>query len=213
LEETMDPGSETDGKRRAGSTQRGQKSYSPGGGLGPRHSFDIPAEGEIPSGRYDLQVLQALRRIMRATDLYSKRLAAEHQLTVPQLLCLLSIHEGEPLTATSIARRVHLSASTVVGILDRLGAKDLVVRRRDSADRRIVNVTLSERGMTVASGAPSPLQERFVRAFEKLPGTEQEMIASALQRIVDLMEAKDLDAAPMLAAEQSLHGEQEESRG
>jgi DNA-binding MarR family transcriptional regulator len=184
---------------------------SPGTGPQPRSGLGVLAGGSVPSHRYDLQVLQALRRIMRATDLYSKSLAAEHQLTVPQLLCLLAIYQEEPLTATSIAKRVHLSASTVVGILDRLGAKGLVVRERGTEDRRIVNVTLSEKGRGVAGSAPSPLQERFVRAFGKLRREEQESIAAALQRIVELMEAKDLDAAPMLVAEQPLHGERTET--
>jgi DNA-binding MarR family transcriptional regulator len=204
--------SENGDRERIQSTHCGPEDYAPAAGQSRARSFDIPAEGAIPPDRYDLQVLQALRRIMRATDLYSKKLAAEHQLTVPQLLCLLAIHEGEPLTATSIAKRVHLSASTVVGILDRLGTKRLVVRRRDSRDRRIVNVTLSGRGRGAVAGAPSPLQERFVRAFEELPVTEQQTVAAALQRIVALMEAKELDAAPMLAAEQPLQGERGNSR-
>jgi DNA-binding MarR family transcriptional regulator len=139
---------------------------------------------------------------MRATDLYSRRLAADQQLTVPQLVCLLAIQEQEPLTATSIAKRIHLSASTVVGIVDRLAAKGLLVRERDSEDRRVVNISLSDKGKEVAGRAPSPLQDRFVVAFKKLPRAERENIAISLQRIVDLMEAKDLDAAPMLITEQ-----------
>lgn len=155
----------------------------------------------VPRDRYDLQVLQSLRRIMRATDLYSRKVANEHQLTVPQLLCLLTVEQNEPVTVTAIAREVHLSASTVVGIVDRLCAKDLVVRERDSEDRRVVNIMLLERGREVTARAPSPLQDRFLSAFEKLPKVEQENIAISLQRVVDLMEAEDLDAAPVLIAQ------------
>ncbi len=162
-----------------------------------------PARTVIPSDRYDLRVMQALRRIMRATDLYSRRLATDYQLTVPQLICLHALLQEQPLNATSIAKRIHLSASTVVGILDRLEMKGLVKRERDSEDRRVVNVTVSEKGREVALKAPSPLEDRFSSVFERLPETEQEGIARSLQRIVDLIEAQDLDAAPMLVPGQS----------
>lgn len=178
----------------------------------PGRDSDGASQTSVPRDRHDLQVLQALRRIMRATDLYSRKLAADQQLTVPQLVCLLAIQEEEPLTATSIAKRIHLSASTVVGIVDRLAAKGLLVRERDSEDRRVVNITLSEKGKDVAGKAPSPLQDRFVEAFKKLPRAERENIAISLQRIVDLMEAKDLDAAPMLITEQEQLREPSTSR-
>jgi DNA-binding MarR family transcriptional regulator len=138
---------------------------------------------------------------MRATDLYSRKVANVHQLTVPQLLCLLAVEQSEPVTVTAIAKEIHLSPSTVVGIVDRLCAKELVVRERDSVDRRVVNITLLERGREVAAKAPSPLQDRFLSAFEKLPRAEQENIAISLQRVVDLMEAEDLEAAPVLIAQ------------
>lgn len=153
---------------------------------------------EIPSERYDLQVLRSLRRIIRAVDLYSKRLKSEYQLTSPQLLCLLAISERGHLTATEIAHKVFVSASTVVGIVDRLERRKLVKRKRDTKDRRIVNIALTELGKRLCENAPSPLQDNLAQALADLPELEQATIALSLKRIVDLMEAEHLEAAPIL---------------
>ena len=148
--------------------------------------------------RYDLRVLQALRRIIRAVDLHSRKLSAQHRITGPQLVSLLSVEEHEPVTPSTIARDVHLSPSTVIGILDRLEAKGLVRRQRDLRDRRLVRVSLTDQGKELAGNAPSPLQDRLAEAMGELPEAEQATIAESLDRIVEMMEAGHIDAAPIL---------------
>ena len=69
-------------------------------------------------------------------NLDSRQLAAKHQITAPQLVSLMAIVEMEPTTAIEVARRVYLGASTMVGVTDRLEAKGLIQRERDSKDRR-----------------------------------------------------------------------------
>jgi len=162
-------------------------------------STGLPApDPEIPANRYDLRVLRSLRAIIRSVDLYSRELAASNQITAPQLVCLLhAVHHG-PVTATSIGRAVHLSASTVVGILDRLEEKGLVERHRSEEDRRQVQVRATTAGMDLARQAPSPLQQTLAKALNGLPELEQATIALALERVVTLMEAPPLDYAPIL---------------
>jgi DNA-binding MarR family transcriptional regulator len=152
----------------------------------------------IPSERYDLKILQALRKIIRGVDIHSRKLVATHDITAPQLMCLITIVAEGPLTLKQIAERVFLSPSTVVGILDRLAGKRLVLRARDTRDRRLVNVTATPTGRELVERAPSPLQEGLARGLKDLPEIEQTTIALSLQRVVDLMEVETLDAAPVL---------------
>jgi DNA-binding MarR family transcriptional regulator len=152
----------------------------------------------LADDRFDRHILRSLRMIIRAVDLYSQKLKARYQITGPQLTCLLTIAESGPLTATRIASHVQLSASTVVGILDRLEVRGLIQRVRDQGDRRLVNVTATEKGLELANNAPSPLQDGLANALGKLNKLEQATIALALRRIVDLMEAGDFDTSPIL---------------
>lgn len=156
------------------------------------------ADPEIPATRYDLRVLRSLRAIIRSVDLYSKELAATNRITAPQLMCLLHAAQYGPVTATAIGRAVHLSASTVVGILDRLEEKGLIQRQRSQEDRRLVQVRATPAGVELAGRAPSPLQQTLAKALNGLPELEQATIALALERVVTLMEAPPLDYAPIL---------------
>ena len=145
-----------------------------------------------PAQQYDLRILRALRRITRSVALHSRQLAACSNITAPQLVCLRAVIERGPLTATAISREIHVSASIVVGILDRLEDKGLVRRERGREDRRIVFVTATEEGVKLASETPSPLQKKLSDALKALPELEQAAITMSLERIVDLMESGDI---------------------
>jgi len=146
----------------------------------------------------DLRILRSLRRIIQAVDIHSRKLANMHKITAPQLVTLLWVVESGSSTASDIAKQIHLSNSTVVGILDRLEAKGLVRRERSTLDRRLVHVCATESGVQLAHTAPSPLQDVLARALHELPELEQTAIALSLERIVDLMAARDLTALPLL---------------
>lgn len=145
--------------------------------------------------RYDLTILQSLRRIIRAVSLYSHRLVATYNITAPQLICLLTIVQEGPLNPSALSKRVFLSPSTVVGILDRLEEKGLITRQRDRRDRRVINVQATDWGQDLVARAPSPLPTALAAALKQLPELEQATIALSLERVVDLMEAKYVEDA------------------
>lgn len=149
---------------------------------------------------FDLWIFRSLRRIMRAVDIHSRQLAAEFMITGPQLLCLQTLHDDGPLTTSALAKLIHLSSSTAVGILDRLEQKGFVLRERSAHDRRIVLVRISPAGEVCLADAPSLLQERLAAGLRALPEPEQLAIAQSLERIVDLLEMPRQDVAPMLEA-------------
>lgn len=134
------------------------------------------------------EIVDALRRIIRAVDLYSRQLSARHSLTGPQLLCLRALSRSGELPLGSLASVLSLSPATVTGIVDRLEHKELVARRRRSSDRRSVAVALTRRGRALVRRAPAPLQETFTRRLAALPARKQNEISSVLQQIVAMME-------------------------
>ena len=59
--------------------------------------------------------------------------------------------------------------------------------------------TTTELGRQLVAAAPSPLHETFAAKLQSLSLEERQQIETTLQRIVEMMEAEDLEAAPMLA--------------
>ena len=144
------------------------------------------------------KVLVALRQIIRAIDLHSKKLERESGLTGPQLLVMQTISQAESVTAGQIARDVNLSQATVTSILDRLEKKAYLRRERSNEDKRKVFIDLTEAGRQVLVQAPTLMQESFILRFNSLQEWEQNLTLSSLQRVAEMMQAGDLDAAPLL---------------
>ena len=124
--------------------------------------------------------------------------------TGPQLLVLQALGQHEEMTAGDLAREVNLSQGTVTSILDRLEKRDLIQRIRSHTDRRKVYVTLTGEGKEKLSTAPTLLQERFIERFVELKDWEQNQILASLQRLAEMMDAQDIDAAPVLDTRQEL---------
>lgn len=143
-------------------------------------------------------VLISLRRIIRATDIHSRNLIKTSGLTAPQLLILQALVRTPYLSISELARELILGQATVSIILDRLESRDLIQRRKSEQDKRRTELSLTETGRLAVTGAPLPLQDRFVDSFTALEDWEQTHILSALQRVAQMMDARDLDAAPVL---------------
>jgi DNA-binding MarR family transcriptional regulator len=146
---------------------------------------------------YD-RALVALRRIMRATDLQAKKLARETGLTLPQFMILQTLKDNSDATIGSIAQAINLTQATVTTIIDRMQARGLVTRHRNTADLRKVNVRMTEIGRELVLRGPATLQDRFGERFSALPEWERHAMVAILQRVAMLMDANEIDAAPML---------------
>lgn len=146
-------------------------------------------------------IVAAIRRLMRAVDLHSRKLVDEYGLTGPQLATLQEAVKSGPIAASSLARAVHLSSATMTGILTRLEKRGFVERTRGESDRRTVIVRVTELGQRVLDRAPSLLQDRFREGLSRLATWEQMMMLANLQRIASMMDAEGLDAAPHLVSD------------
>lgn len=160
---------------------------------------EIEPKTQQPGVRLDEEVLRSLRRIFHAVDRHSRRLARIHGLTEPQAICLNAVHRAGALNPGQLARTVSLSPPTVTGILDRLERRGLIKRERTARDKRQVVVGLTDDGRELLGNSPPPLQERFTRRLTDLPVARQRQIARSLSEVVRLMEAEDIEAAPLLA--------------
>ncbi len=143
-------------------------------------------------------VLIALRRVIRATDLHSKRLSKTIGITAPQLLVLQSLLHKSPATSSQLASNVSVSQATMTTILDGLEKKCLIKRERSTEDRRKVYINITNEGKEAVKDSPQPLQENFVQEFQELRDWEQAQIISSLQRVAQMMDAHHIDASPVL---------------
>ncbi len=155
--------------------------------------------------------LRALRRILRAADRGGRRLATVTGLTPSQLLVLQEIERRREATPSVIAQTLQFGQATVTNIVDRLVAGGLVTRERSTRDKRQILLRPTSLGHDVLESAPDLLQERFRDRFKTLADWEQAMMLAALERLAGLLDAADIDAAPLIdagAIDRTLESEQ-----
>lgn len=144
------------------------------------------------------QLLISLRRVIRAIDIHSRQLNKLSGLTGPQLMVIQKIDQLDAPLAKQIAQEINLSAATVTTIIDRLENRGMVIRKRSETDKRKVHLSLSDAGKTLLNSAPKPLQEHFIMRYQNLEEWEQSQLLSAVERIATMMDANEIDAAPVL---------------
>jgi DNA-binding MarR family transcriptional regulator len=144
--------------------------------------------------------LKALRRILRAADLGSRKLGSATGLAPSHLLVLQEIEQRGETTPTVLAATLQFGQATITNIVDRLEAGALVTRRRSDQDKRQIILHVTDAGRSVIETAPDLLQTRFSERFVTLPPWERAMILAALERLGALLGAESIDAAPLLDA-------------
>ncbi|MDC0433118.1 MAG: MarR family winged helix-turn-helix transcriptional regulator [Parvibaculales bacterium] len=142
--------------------------------------------------------LIAMRQISRATASDSRALAKASALSVSQLIALQEINRARAISPSKLALKMSLSRGTMTSLMNKLEARNLVQRQADTIDKRRWYFSLTPTGQTMIEQAPRMLHEQFSEKFGQLQQWEQAQIISALERIVSMLDAEDIDAAPIL---------------
>jgi MarR family transcriptional regulator, organic hydroperoxide resistance regulator len=149
-------------------------------------------------------IIDNIRRVFQVVNEHSKKAEKDTGITGPQLWAIKTIGEFAPIKGAELARRIYLHPTTIVGILDRLEARELVMRTRSKVDRRIVEIELTELGKTLVASAPEVAQGMLVRGLEKLPQENLLRISDGLAELVRILGADEIAPRLILSSEVNL---------
>lgn len=134
-----------------------------------------------------------IRKLVNGRELYTKELNKHYHVSAAQLNSLLALHENGPLSPSQIARHIMVKSSTVTGVVDRLESKGLVRRLRNSPDRRVITIELTEAGERLAENAPPPIQRKIVEGLRRMPEPEIRKIVEGLKKLTNMLDVQDLE--------------------
>lgn len=124
---------------------------------------------EISSGQMCEDLLTLIGRVKSAMATVADR----YNLTTVQVVALYAILQGDT-TMGKVALRLHCDASNVTGIIDRLVAQELVVRRESQQDRRAKTLELTAKGHKVIEAVKNGLPELI--GCQNLSAKEREIM-------------------------------------
>nr|CAI78510.1 hypothetical protein [uncultured bacterium] len=105
------------------------------------------------------------------------------ELPPSQVVALVSIEEQGSCTLSQLKDEMHVSAPTITGIIDRLEDHGYVARKKDEDDRRVVNVSLTDKGRKVVHKFRRNIEERWQQILKNMPVEVGETALETIKRI------------------------------
>jgi len=115
---------------------------------------------------------------------------AGHELTFSQYIALKKLSDG-PHGVTDLARAAELNPGAMTRLLDKLEARGLVARVADPADRRALNINLTETGLAMWQDVNQCGQRVRERAMHGMSDAEREQLTRLLEQVRDNLSFSD----------------------
>lgn len=109
--------------------------------------------------------------------------AIEGTMSVSEFLVLRMLAQTGPSRVSQIAREMQITASAVTFLTDKLADKELILRKRDEADRRVVLVSITEKGARVLEELEALRRAAAERMLEGLSDSELSGIVAILEKL------------------------------
>jgi DNA-binding MarR family transcriptional regulator len=125
-------------------------------------------------------------RFLRFNLLSHKKLEADLEkqgLTPPQFYVLATIGYAGGLPFGEIGAKMMVTVSNLTGIVDRLEEKQLVLRKRDLHDRRVVHVVLTDKGAKLYKSTIPLFEKSIAGIFATLNKPQQKELSALLRKL------------------------------
>jgi DNA-binding MarR family transcriptional regulator len=140
---------------------------------------------KIADVRLDENVGHLLGRVRSIMwNMITQQSMADLGITATQASIIFTLASGSDLVAADLARKYGIDASAVTRLIDRLEKRELIVRVRSDADRRMVKLALTMRGMVVAEQIPAIFTQVLDVLLARFTPEEVGFLKSMLRRIV-----------------------------
>lgn len=134
---------------------------------------------ESSKGAYEF-LLNNLQKIVVPEEL----IKLEMSLSRFELVTLMKVEKTQNVTMSCLAQGVAIPMSTATGIVDRLVKKALLERSRSEEDRRVVTISLTDKGKKVVSDVNQHFEGFFERIQATITEEEFETALGIIKKVV-----------------------------
>lgn len=155
------------------------------------------AKGEDDDERSLGEVLEFMR-LLWAVDhglqSRSKRMEAALGVTGPQRLVIRLVGQRPGISAGELAALLHVHPSTLTGVLGRLEARGVVLRRPDPDDKRRALLGLTAKGAKLDKVRSGTVEARVRATLGRLPAPRVRAARQVLSTLADALAEMDRDS-------------------
>jgi DNA-binding MarR family transcriptional regulator len=108
-----------------------------------------------------------------------------YDLTPFHWLVLNCLWREDGLPVSAIGDKLQQVGGTMTGVLDRMEKRDLVMRERDTDDRRIWRIWLTPKGKEMGKTLPAQIRKGRDRLYKGIAQTDFDVFVSVLEQLID----------------------------
>lgn len=129
------------------------------------------------------EIDKLIRRVSFVIKCRGRDILNEFDITTPQFNALLLLKEHGDMTIGDLGAKMYLASSTATDLIDRMERNGLVVRVRDSNDRRVVRLHMLEKGHQMIKEVLTNRKRYLSTILSQVPEAELEALKKALQSL------------------------------
>lgn len=135
------------------------------------------------------EVGEMVQKLVRIFQLFERDQIKVHGFTSSQCYTLIEILRAESLTMNELSDKMNLDSSTMTRVIDKLVRDNLIRRERDESDRRIVLVSLTDKGQEAAGKLRSSVNEYYRKIISNMPLGKTDEVLNAVAILLKAFEA------------------------
>jgi DNA-binding MarR family transcriptional regulator len=133
------------------------------------------------------KIERLLRHVAFIIKKRGREILVDFGITSPQFNALLALREQPNMTMGELCEKLFLACSTATDLIDRMEKNGFLERNRDAQDRRVIRLSISEKGQDVIKEVIAARRRYVASMLEKLTPNEIEQLGASLDKLHSLM--------------------------
>jgi MarR family transcriptional regulator, organic hydroperoxide resistance regulator len=142
-----------------------------------------------------LEALKLFRIIFKSANRHFHDIEKTAGIGGASLWSLAEISESVQLTVSGLAKAMSIHQSTASNLMEKLESSGYVIRTRSMSDRRLVHLSLTDKGREILAKAPPPYRGILPDALMRLDPDILNALNRHLTELISVMERKVDDGA------------------
>lgn len=131
------------------------------------------------------EVGEIIQRLVRVMQLFERDQIKPFGFTTSQCYSLIELQKSKELTMNELSDKMNLNSSTMTRIINNLVRDGFVERAKKEADRRIVVVRLTAKGLEASMQLQGSIMDFYRKIVANLPYGQIENVLRSVSLVID----------------------------
>lgn len=142
---------------------------------------------EYKSRDYVENIELYLRKIDYIIRKKGREILQDYKMTIPQFTALQIMINNEDITIGELSQKMNLACSTITDLVSRMENTELVLRKKDEKDKRVVRIEVLDKGHEILHLVMEKRRDYLSEKLTDIDSENKHALNDALEKLFDAM--------------------------